>query len=83
MKSLTETYTPLTRKLQDLNQEIRLKHSSMPSYTEREMQNLGVWLKEVEKMVNDLDNISLIVTHHLKLLEIKYQEHQRKVTSKD
>ena len=30
-----------------------------------------------------LDNISLIINHHLNLLEIEYKEHQQKVISKD
>ena len=78
MKSFTETYTPLIKNLQDLNQEIRQRHSSMPLSTEREMQNLEAWLEEVREMVNDLDNISLIIGQHLRLLEIKLDEQPRK-----
>ena len=40
--------------LQDLNQEIRQKLSSMPSYTEQEMKNLGQWLEEVEILARNL-----------------------------
>ena len=80
MKSLMETYTPLIKNLQDLNHEIRLRHSSMPSYTEQEMLNLETWLEEIKTMVEDLDNISLIITHHLSILETRFQEHQRKDT---
>ena len=83
MKSLMETYTPLIKKLQDLNQEIRQRHLSMHLSTEQEMQNLGVWLEEIGKVVNDLDNSSLIITHHLKLLETKYKEHQASTGSRE
>ena len=54
MKSLTEIYTLLTNDLQDLNQEIRLKLLFMPSYTEQEMKNLGLWLEEVERLARKL-----------------------------
>ena len=54
MKSLTETYTPLIKNLLDLNQEIRQRLSSMPSSTEQEMQSLGLWLEEVERMAKEL-----------------------------
>ena len=53
MKSLMETYT-LIKSLQDLNQEIRLRLSSMPSCTGQEMQSLGVWLGDLEQLEKDL-----------------------------
>ena len=74
MKYLTETYTPLINNLLELNQEIRQKLSSMPSFTGREMQNLDQWLGEVERLVKDLDNASLIICHHLKILRTEYKE---------
>ena len=74
MKYLTETFTPLIKNLQDLNQEIRQKLSSMPSYTEQEMQGSAQWLEEVEKLARNLDNHSLIISHHLKLLQDEYKE---------
>ena len=74
MKSLTETFTPLIKNLQDLNQEIRQKLSSMPSFTELEMQNSAQWLQEVEQVAKSLDNHSLIISHHLKLLQDEYKE---------
>ena len=83
MKSLTEIYTPLIRKLQDLNQEIRRRHSSMHLYTEQEMQSLGLWLEETERVVSDLENNFLIIIHHLNLLEIKYKERQASIGSKE
>ena len=83
MKSLTETYTPLIKNLHSLNQEIRRRHSSMPSCTEQEMKSLALWLEELQQMVKELDNISLIISHHLNLLEIEYKEHQQKVISRD
>ena len=61
MKSLTEIYTPLIKNLQSLNLEIRQRHSSMHSCTEQEMKNLGTWLEELQQMVKELDNISLII----------------------
>ena len=74
MKSLMETYTPLTNSLQDLNQEIRQRLSSMHSYTEQEMRNLAVWQEEVDALVKDLDNLSSIISHHSQILKIKLQE---------
>ena len=78
MKLLTETYTPLIKNLQDLNQEIRLRLSSMPSCTEQEMRSLGPWLEEVRKMVQDLDNHSSIIYHHLEILKEEYQQRLKK-----
>ncbi len=60
MKLQKEIYTQLIKKLQDLNQEIRQRHLSMPSYTEQEMQRLGQWLEETKEMVQSLENISSI-----------------------
>ena len=83
MKSSLVIYTPLIKNLQDLNQEIRRRLSSMPSYTEQEMRNLEVWSDEVEKMVKSLDNVSLLIFQHLQLLKIKLKERQEEDTSKD
>ena len=74
MKSLTETYTPQIKTLQALNLEIRQRLSSMHSCTEQEMQSLGLWLEEVELLVKDLDNVSLIISHHSRLLRDEYRE---------
>ena len=74
MKFSTETYTPLIKTLQDLNQEIKQRLSSMPSCTEQEMQSLGLWLEEVGRTVKDLDNASLMVYHHLRSLRTEYNE---------
>ena len=81
MKSLMETYTPLIENLQDLNQEIRQKLSSMPSYTEQEMKNLGQWLEEVEILEETLENLSYIICHHSQLLRREFQTHQPEDTS--
>ena len=83
MKLSTETFTPLIKKLQDFNQEIRLRHSSTHSFTEQEMKSLVQSCKETEKMVNDLESLSSIVSLHLKLLEIELTEQLQKATSKD
>ena len=83
MKFSMETYTPLIKNLQTLNQEIRQRHSSMPSCTEQEMKNLVAWSEEVQQMVRELDNISLIISLHLSLLETEYKELQQKTISKD
>ena len=64
------------QKLQDLNQEIRQRHSSMHLYTEQEMQNLGVWLEETERVVKDLENNSLIIIPSFKTLREKVQRAQ-------
>ena len=74
MKSLTETYTPQIKTLQALNLEIRQRLSSMHSCTEQEMPSLGLWLEEVELLVKDLDNVSLIISHHSRLLRDEYRE---------
>ena len=83
MKSLTETYTPLIKNLQDLNQEIRQKLSSMPSYTAQEMRNLGLWLEEVERLARNLENLSLIICHHSQLLKTEYLKRLEEDTSLD
>ena len=74
MKSLMETYTPLINALLKLNQEIRQRLSSMRYFTEPEMQSLGLWLDEVERLGKDLDNASLIISLHLKSLQTEYKE---------
>ncbi|BCV04271.1 MAG: hypothetical protein CM15mV82_440 [uncultured marine virus] len=43
-------------------------------------ENLELWLEELQQMVKELDNISLIINHHLNLLEIEYKEHQQRGT---
>ena len=83
MKSLTETYTPLTKSLQDLNQEVRLRLSSMRSSTEQEMKKLEQWQEEAEKLVKDLESILSIIYHHLRLSRIELQERAKKDTLKD
>ena len=83
MKSLTETYTPLIKNLHDLNLEIRQRLSSMPSCTEQEMKNLGKWLAEIVQMEKELDNISLVISHHLNLLQQEYKEQLIKNSLKD
>ena len=83
MKFSTETYTPLIKNLQDLNQEVRLRLSSMHSYTEQEMRSLEQWSEEAEEMVKDLNNASLIISHHLEILKIELREHHQRVSSRD
>ena len=83
MKSLTETYTPLIKNLQDLNQEIRLRLSYTHCSTEQEMKSSEAWLEEVRGLVKNLENHSSIIYHHSQLLEIKLQEQrQKEATSK-
>ena len=82
MKSLTETYTPLIKDLQDLNQEIRRKLSFMHSYTEQEMRSLEQWLEEAEKLVVNLEGISSIISHHLTTLRTEYLSQLREDSSK-
>ena len=81
MKSLTETYTPLIKSLLDLNQEIRLRLSSMHSYTEQEIQSLEAWLVEAQALAKDCEDRSLIISHHLRLLNIALQERQKPETT--
>ena len=82
MKSSTVTFTQLIKSLQDLNQDLRLRLSSMPSYTEQEMKSLELFLEAVEKLVVDLENHSSIIYHHLQILKTKYQEQLQEATSK-
>ena len=83
MKLSTETSTNVINKLQDLNQEIRAKLSSMHSCTEQEIKKLDKWLEETQKMEQDLKNISLLITLHLEDFEREYQKHRQRVISKD
>ena len=83
MKSLTATSTQQINDLLDLNQEIRQKLSSMPSYTEQEMRSLGQWLEEVEMLAETLENLSYIICHHSQLLRREFQTHQPEDTSLD
>ena len=82
MKSLMETYTPLIKSLQDLNQEIRLRLSSMPYYTEQEMLSLEQWLEEVRVLEGTLENHLLVISHHSRLLKIELLEQQHAATLK-
>ena len=59
MKFSTEIFTQPINVLQDLNREIRLRLSYMPSYTEQEMQRLGQSLEEAKQKVNELSNLFL------------------------
>ena len=83
MKSLTVISTQQTSDLLDLNQEIRQKLSSMPSYTEQEMRSLGQWLEEVEMLAENLENLSYIICHHSQLLRKEFQMRQPEDTSLD
>ena len=78
-----ETYTQLIKELQNLNQEIRRKHSSMHLCTEQEMKSLAKWLEEIRQMEKELENISSVISLHLNLLEIEFKEQQTKNISKD
>ena len=78
MNFSTETYTHLIKTLQDLNQEIRRRLSSMHSCTEQEMQSLDQWLVETQEMVRNLENVSSIISLHLKLLRTELRERLRK-----
>ena len=71
-----EIYTKQIRNLQDLNQEIRQRLSSMHLSTEQEMKNLAKWLEEKETMVSDFENVFLPICHHLKLLREEFEKLQ-------
>ena len=83
MKLLMETYTLLTKNLQDLNQEIQQRHSSMHLCTEQETRNLVKSLEDLEEKVQNLRTVSSIICHHLELLRIKCNEQLDEVSSKD
>ena len=53
----------------------------MPSYTEQEMQRLGQSLEEAKQKVNELSNLFLLISDHLRLLEVELQERQNKINS--
>ena len=76
-----EIYTQLINKGRVLNQEIRQKLSSMPSYTELEMLKLEASLEEVNQTVDELSNLFLLISEHLRLLEIELQERLNKTGS--
>ena len=80
MKLLTAIYTPLIKNLHDLNQEIRLRLSYTPYVMEQEIKNSLQFLEEAQRMQKELENISLIISHHLDLLKIKLQEQQTEDT---
>ena len=83
MNFSTETYTQQTKMLRDLNQDLRQKLSSMHSCTEQEMQSLVQWLEETQKMVDDLDNLSSIISLHLNILKTELRERLEEDTSRD
>ena len=83
MKLSTATSTLLTNDLLDLNQEIRLRLSSMHSYTEPEMRSLDLWLVEVETLAKNLENLSSVICHHSQLLRKEFQMRQQEDTSQD
>ena len=74
MKSSTEIYTRIIKELQDFNQELRLRHASMPFVTVQETRNSLQSLEEELKKHEELESISLIIYQHLNLLKIKLQE---------
>ena len=77
MQSLTEPFTPRTNELQAFNLEIRQKLLSMPSCTRREIESLEAWLEEAQAVGRHLENISLIIYHHLELFRIKLEQQQK------
>ena len=83
MKSLTEIYTQQTKDLQDLNQEIRQRLSSMRSCTEQEMQNLEVWHWAAQNLVENLNNDLCLISQHLQILKTALLEKQLVESSKD
>ena len=78
MKYYMETFTRLTKILQDLNQETRQKLSSMPSYTEQETKRLEKSLEEVEKKVRECESLFSIVSHHLTILRTELNQQRGK-----
>ena len=80
MKALPEISTPIIKELQDVNQEIRERCSSMRYVTEPGTIDYQKLLEEVQKTQDGLENISYIIYHHLELLKMKLQEHQQKDT---
>nr|AKH46443.1 DNA polymerase [uncultured marine virus] len=78
-----EIYTQQIKWLQDLNQEIRQRLSSMLSCTELETGRLEKLSEEQVRMVNDLRKTSSLIRQHLKIYEKELQSCLRKAQSKD
>ena len=55
MSCLQKTYTQETKWLRVLKRDLKLKLSSMLSYTEQETQRSGLSLEEAQKMVHALN----------------------------
>ena len=83
MKFSTAIFTQPIKNLQDLNREIRLKLSYMPSYILREMQDLEQLSAEMLVLAKRLEADSLMVSQHLELLLRECREMQRKESLKD
>ena len=83
MKSLTEIFTQPTKDLQDLNQEIRRRLSSMHSYTEQEIQSLEAWQGEAQSLAVSLNKDLCLISQHLQILETALLEKQQTESSKD
>ena len=83
MKFSTEIFTQPIKDLQDLNREIRLKLSYMPSYTEQEMQNLVRLSGEMRVLALRLEQDSLLVSQHLGILLKELQQKLKEDTLKD
>ena len=76
MKLSTEIFTAQINHLLALNREVRLKLSSMHSYTELEMLKLEAWLEETQKSVHHLEIVSSTISHHLEILQLVLSEQQ-------
>ena len=83
MKFSTEIFTQPIKDLQDLNREIRLKLSYMPSYTVQEMQNLVRLSGEMRVLALRLEQDSLMVSQHLGILLKELQQKLEEDTLKD
>ena len=46
----------------------------MPSSMGQEMESLGQWLEEMQKMVQSLDNDLCLISQHLQILDSEYRQ---------
>ena len=83
MKLSTETFTQLTKNLQDLNHEIQQRHLFMHLSTVQETKKLEKLLEELESKALNLKETSSIICHHLKILKTKCNEHLLEVSLRD
>ena len=83
MSSSPKTYTPETKWLQGLKQDLKLRLSSTLSFTEQETQKLEVSLEEAQETAQILSNDFYEIHLLLKVYENALVEHLGEAISQD